>query len=86
VLSPDAVEEKFAQLEKSLAEIGAERDQASAERALVAQERDEYKKLYLSTLELCRRLERGLLSQQRERFTGGDSVTMSLLALLKGEN
>jgi hypothetical protein len=65
------MEEKLAQLEQSLASLSAERD--------------EYKRLYLSMLELCRKLERGILAQKRERFVDGDaSVTMSLLGLLTG--
>ena len=72
--TPD-VEENAAELEQSLGALTAERDR-------VAKERDEYKRLYLSTLELCRKLELGILGQKRERFANGDSVTMPLLGLL----
>lgn len=49
-------------------------------------ERDEYKKLYLSMLERVKKLERGILGQKRERFSGGDELTMSMLSTLLGEN
>jgi transposase len=50
----------------------------------LAAERDEYKRLYLSTLEICRRLERGLLGQKRERFVAGEAqaVLPEVLKLL----
>lgn len=35
--------------------------------AKIASERDEYKRLYMATLELCRRLEKGLLGQKPAR-------------------
>jgi transposase len=53
--------------------------------AALATERDEYKKLYLATLELCRKLERGILGQKREKLSPGDAqITMSLLGMLLG--
>ncbi len=46
----------------------------------IAVERDGYKKLYLETLALCRKLERGILGQKREKLSPGDApITMSLL-------
>ena len=54
----------------------------SARVAQLESERDEYKKLYLSTLELCRRLEQGLVGQKRERFVSGDAQLV-LAELLK---
>jgi transposase len=48
-------------------------------------ERDTYRQLYLDTLELCRRLEIGLL-RGRERETGNDQQTsMALLGLMRGD-
>jgi transposase len=85
VLTAATTEEKLAQLEQGFAALTAERDQRLAERDQVTRERDEYKKLYVSLLEVCRKLERGIRGQQRERFTGGDSVTMSLLGMLTGD-
>ena len=53
--------------------------------SLTAQ-RDQYKKLYLEMLELCRKLERGILGQKREKLPPAEEqLTMSLLALLLGE-
>lgn len=66
------------QLQEQLAQLSAERDESR-------RERDEYKKLYLEMLALCRKLELGLVGQQRERFTGaGDTsqLTMPLLGML----
>jgi hypothetical protein len=46
----------------------------------IAVERDGYKKLYPETLALCRKLERGILGQKREKLSPGDAqITMSLL-------
>ncbi|HEX7487299.1 MAG TPA: IS66 family transposase [Anaeromyxobacteraceae bacterium] len=51
----------------------------------ISTERDGYKKLYRETLELCRKLERGLLGQKREKLSAGDAqITMSLLGMLLG--
>src|SRR5262245_488196 len=69
------MEERVAHLEQSVALLTTERDHS-------IKERDEYKRLYLSMLELCKKLEQGILGQKRERFTNGDFATMSLLALL----
>lgn len=46
-------------------------------------ERDKYRELYLKTLELCRKLEKGLFGSKRERVTDADSqLTLALLGLL----
>lgn len=56
-----------------------------ADNQKIAAERDGYKKLYLETLELCRRLERGIVGQKREKLSASDAqVTMSLLGMLLG--
>ncbi len=53
--------------------------------AEIAVERDECKELYLATLELCRRLEQGIIGQKREKLSAGDAqTTMSLLGVLLG--
>jgi transposase len=67
-------EDRLLALEEKVASLVAERDET-------AKQRDEYKKLYLQTMELCRKLELGLL-QKRERHTNDDSVTMPLLGLM----
>jgi transposase len=65
-----------ASIESRLAELSARVD-------AVAAERDEYRKLYLQTLELCRKLELGIVGGQRERLSPGDTqLTMSLLGML----
>jgi transposase len=49
----------------------------------LSSERDGYRKLYLETLALCRKLERGIFGQKREKLSATQSqVTMSLLGLL----
>ena len=66
-------------VEEKLAELAAENGKLRAER-------DEYKKLYLQMLELCRKLERGVLGPKRERFVDSDSqLAMSMLNLLVGD-
>ena len=56
-----------------------------AEMDRVTAERDQYKKLYLEMLELCRKLERGVVGPKREKLSPGDAqVTMPLLAMLLG--
>jgi len=52
----------------------------------LAAERDEYRKLYLEALELCRKLELGIVGQKREKLSGEDSqLTLSLLSMLVGQ-
>lgn len=52
----------------------------TAANATLASEREEYRKLYLDTLALCRKLELGILGQKRERLSPAD--TQLALALL----
>ncbi len=54
----------------------------AAELAALQSQRDQYKQLYLKTLERCQALERGIMFQGRERLLERDSVTLSLLDLL----
>ena len=75
-----------ASLEAKLADFSARLDALSAERKAAVAERDEYRKLYLQTLELCRKLELGLIGQKRERLSGSDAqLTMGMLQMLLGE-
>jgi transposase len=68
-----------AAIEAKLAELSARVDS-------VAAERDEYRKLYLQTLELCRKLELGIIGPKRERLSAGDAqLTMSMLGMLLGD-
>ena len=72
-----------ASIESQLADLRTRVDALTTERAAVAAERDEYRKLYLQTLELCRKLELGILGPKRERLSAGDAqLTMSLLHML----
>jgi transposase len=65
-------------VEQRLAAVIAEMDRVTAER-------DEYKKLYLKMLELCRKLERGIVGPKSEKLSANDAqVTMSLLGMLLG--
>jgi len=75
-----------ATIEAKLAELSARVDGLAAEREALAAERDEYRKLYLQTLERCRKLELGLVGPKRERLSGSDAqLTMSMLGLLLGD-
>ena len=68
-----------ASIEAKLAELSARVD-------AVAGERDEYRRLYLQTLELCRKLERGIIGPKRERLSASDAqLTMSMLHMLLGD-
>ena len=76
VAVPDGV---VVSIEAKLAELSARVDGLSAER-------DEYRKLYLQTLERCRKLELGLVGPKRERLSESDAqLTMSMLGLLFGD-
>ncbi|MEW6268343.1 MAG: IS66 family transposase [Thermodesulfobacteriota bacterium] len=56
-----------------------------AENARLASEREHYHRLYLATLEQCRKLELGLLGQKAERLAEPEAqLTMALLAELLG--
>ena len=71
---PDAnsVAEKITSLEEQVAEISAQRDQ--------------YKKLYLDMLELCRKLERGILGQKREKLPRAEEqLTLQVLSMMLGQ-
>lgn len=75
-----------ASIEATLADLSSRVDALSAEREAAVAERDEYRKLYLQTLEICRKLEMGLLGQKRERLSSTDAqLTMGLLQMLLGE-
>jgi transposase len=77
----DALQERnVSELEERLAA-----STASLER--LSNERDQYKKLYLDTLELCRKLERGILGQKREKLSPTDEqLTLSILGMLVGKD
>src|SRR6185437_16337837 len=75
-----------ATIEAKLAALSARVDGLAAEREALSAERDEYRKLYLQTLERCRKLELGLMGPKRERLSESDAqLTMSMLGLLLGD-
>lgn len=71
---PDAAptfEERLAALEAQIVTLTAERD--------------EYKRAYLEALEKCRKLELGILGQQREKLPASDAqLTIEVLGMLLG--
>jgi transposase len=77
----DAVllEERVADLEKQLVVVLAANERLAAER-------EEYRKLYVQALELCKKLEAGIVGPKRERLSSSDAqLTLALLAQLLGE-
>ncbi len=72
---------------KTEAELSARLARLSAERDVIKTERDSYKRLYLETLALCRKLELGIVGRGRERDLGDpNQIAMSLLGMLTGED
>jgi transposase len=66
----------LASIEDRLTELSARVDALTVER-------DEYRKLYLQSLELCRKLERGIVGPKGEKLSPGDGqLTMSLLHMM----
>lgn len=57
-------------------------EELAARLAVVERERDEYKQLYVATLESFRKLEAGLTRHVRERFDGGEQLALSLMAMM----
>jgi hypothetical protein len=81
-----SIESQVAELSTRVDALTVERETLAAERATLTTERDEYRKLYLQTLALCRKLELGITGAQRERLSPGDTqLTMSLLGMLLGD-
>jgi hypothetical protein len=57
----------------------------TSERDTFKDERDQYKRLYLEMMTLCRKLELGIVGRGRERDLGDtNQVSMSLLGLMTG--
>ncbi len=70
--------ENASELSARVAELTSERDSYKGER-------DSYKRLYLETLELCKKLELGIVGRGRERDLGDpNQLTMSILGLMTG--
>ena len=49
-------------------------------------ERDRYKELYLSMLELCKKLELGIVGQKRERYVNDAQLSLSFIEMLTNAN
>jgi transposase len=70
---------------ETLERVIAERDTIKNERDVIKNERDNYKRLYLDTLALCKKLELGVVGRGRERDLGDpNQLTMSILGLMTG--
>ncbi|MGH2836496.1 MAG: IS66 family transposase, partial [Solirubrobacteraceae bacterium] len=68
------------------ASIEAKLTELSARVDALAAERDQYRALYLQTLEICRKLELGIVGPKRERLSPNDAqLSMSLLQMLLGD-
>ena len=65
-----------------LEEAGGDKTAWLAAAEKLAEERDEYRRLYLSMLELCRKLEKGIIGQKRERFEDGQQLTLAIMGML----
>jgi hypothetical protein len=67
-----SIEQRLAELESKFTAVSAERDQ--------------YRDLYLSMLELCKKLELGIVGAKRERLSPHEAqLSLALLATLLGE-
>jgi transposase len=75
-----------AEILKRLDELEGRFAVADAERETAARERDEYRALYLETMERCRKLERGILAQKSERLPeNAAQLSLGVLSLVLGE-
>lgn len=82
-MAPASVDEQLAALTARVDALAAENARLVAETTRLAAERDEYRKLYTQTMELCRKLEQGLRGQARERLSEADAqLTLNLLNML----
>jgi len=76
-------EAQIFELRVKLDALAAEREHLAAERERLAAEGEHFRKLYLEMLEVCRKLELGIVGPKRERLSDGDAqLTMSMLGML----
>jgi transposase len=86
MMSIGVSDEAIAQMLADHARVVVERDQVTVERDLAVGEREQYRELYLRTLEQCRKLELGLVGPKSERLGADDAqLTMAVLGMLLGE-
>jgi hypothetical protein len=79
VASVEEIVHRLEELEKRV--VTVEEMRVAAER-----DRDEYRTLYLETMERCRKLELGLLSSKSERLPdGGAQLSLDVLSLVLNE-
>ena len=70
----------------TLEEIAQRLETVEKRVAVAERERDEYRSLYLQTMERCRKLELGLLGQKSEKLRGNDAqLSLDVLSLVLGE-
>jgi transposase len=70
----------------SVTEIVQRLEELEKRFATAERERDEYRALYLETMERCRKLELGILSSKSERLPEGDAqLSLGVLSLVLGE-
>lgn len=70
----------------TLEEIVQRLDTVEKRVAVAERERDEYRALYLQTMERCRKLEIGLLGQKSEKLRGNEAqLSLDVLSLVLGE-
>lgn len=75
-----------AQLAQRLEELEKRFATAESERATAARERDEYRALYLETMERCRKLELGLMASKSEHLPDdGAQLSLGVLSLVLSE-
>ncbi|MBK6810485.1 MAG: IS66 family transposase [Sandaracinaceae bacterium] len=77
--------ERLDELQRGQDAIRRALQQAESERERAREERDRFKALYLEMLERNRKLERGLMGQQRERATSESQLTLDVLSAMLGE-
>jgi transposase len=69
--------------EAHLSQLREKLDTLAAEREHLAAEREHFRKLYLDMLEVCRKLELGIVGPKRERMPENDAqLTMAMLGML----
>ena len=79
VTGVEQIVQRLDELEKKFA--AAEREREAA-----ARERDEYRALYLETMERCRKLERGILASKSEHLPDtGAQLSLDVLSLVLGD-
>lgn len=77
--------ERLDELQRGQDAIRGALQQAESQRERAREERDRFKALYLEMLERNRKLERGLMGQQRERATSESQLTLDVLSAMLGE-